>query len=214
MVFGATSASCSVWWVPRLSWIVVHRPLRMSLSISSSQAHIVLILWYSFPSHLQDTKVDPQCSHQAIFSFTSAPIVCCLIHLDFTAIVTYCWVQGQMLLLWIHGVGISPLNTPLQDSRDDEEGEQLILKRMLMFSQLASSPHPGDVKKFHIWGQIFKMRDNLQRSSPPHRERMWRNDTLGIVVKVLAGRQWLKAGHLWLSSEEFHYPPPQKNHRS
>ena len=55
-----------------------------------------------------------------------------------------------MLLLWIHGVGISALNTPLQDSRDDEEGEQLILKRMLMFSQLASSPHPGDVKKSHI----------------------------------------------------------------
>ena len=141
-------------------------------------------------------------------------IVCCLIHLDFTAIVTYCWVQGQMLLLWIHGVGISALNTPLQDSRDDEEGEQLILKRMLMFSQLASSPHPGDVKKSHIWGQIFKMRDNLQRSSPPHRERMWRNDTLGIVVKVLAGRQRLKAGHLWLSSEEFHYPPPQKKYIS
>ena len=57
MVFGATSASCSVWWVPRLSWIVVHRPLRMSLSISSSQAHIVLILWYSFPSHLQDRLI-------------------------------------------------------------------------------------------------------------------------------------------------------------
>ena len=36
---------------------------------------------------------------------------------------------------------------------------------------------------------------------------LWRNDVLGIVVKVLATGRRLKAGQLWLSSKGFHSPP-------
>ena len=195
MVFGATSASCSVWWVPRLSWIVVHRPLRMSLSISSSQAHIVLILWYSFPSHLQDRLI--LSVHIKLYLHLH-----CL--LPYTS-----WFYSNCHLLLSSRPDVVALDPWSGHFRLKYSTPRLswwwggwaidFEENVNVWSAGFFSSSWGCEEISHLRADFQNARYQ-QRSSPPHRERMWRNDTLGIVVKVLAGRQRLKAGHLWLSS--------------